>query len=356
VNAVPSVALYCVWHMMTQRPHHLARSLAVLGHMVDIHSWRPFRFVGSAGVPLTESAKVHLRQLLPSRLEWFAPIKRFNASQLKGVVDGFGASKNDVHIYGCAPFRVPKTFPARLIYDCMDDWSDMNIDLDPGSEREICDAARRIWVVSRKLQEKLGSTYGRKVEYVPNAVEYEHFAGVPALKAARKRGRPVLGYVGAIYPWFDAPLVAEVAAKLKDWEIHLVGPVRLNADSQALLKRPNIRFLGQQPYNSLPEIMSVMDVAMIPFASSKLIEATSPIKLYEYLAAGLPVVATPMPEVMPFCLPGVAVCAGDATEFARHVQEMAGSHTVTKRQEIARQNSWVERFSRAMKPEFQSGG
>jgi O-antigen biosynthesis protein len=190
------------------------------------------------------------------------------------------------------------------------------------------------------------------VEYVPNAVEYEHFAGVPAMKAARSRGgRPVLGYVGAIYPWFDARLAAEVAARLKDWEIQLVGPLKLSPEQQAVLQRPNIRFLGQQPYDSLPGVMSAMDVAMIPFAPSKLIESTSPIKLYEYLAAGLPVVATPMPEVLPFCLPGVAACAAEPGEFARHVQELAGSPAVARRQEIARENSWTARFSRAMEPE-----
>lgn len=94
----------------------------------------------------------------------------------------------------------------------------------------------------------------------------------------------------------------------------------------------------------LPSLLAAADIAMIPFVINDLIRGTSPIKLYEYLAAGVPVVATPMPEVLPYVETGAVACAEGPTEFARVVKDLAATANPDRCQEIARKSSWDERF------------
>jgi glycosyltransferase involved in cell wall biosynthesis len=129
----------------------------------------------------------------------------------------------------------------------------------------------------------------------------------------------------------------------------LIGPTSLlRPEQREKLSLANIRLLGSQPYQALPELLAQVDVAMIPFMIDDLIKATSPIKLYEYLAAGLPVISTPMPEVLPFVEPGVVTCAESAAEFAQAAEELRSTAATLRRQEVARQHTWVQRFQTAL--------
>jgi glycosyltransferase involved in cell wall biosynthesis len=102
--------------------------------------------------------------------------------------------------------------------------------------------------------------------------------------------------------------------------------------------------------------MATLDVAMIPFKLTKLIEATSPVKLYEYLAAGLPVVATPMPEVVPFAEGGVVMCRETVKGFAEAVLELRSNGRPMRCQEIAKDHSWGARFEKALAGIVSKGG
>jgi glycosyltransferase involved in cell wall biosynthesis len=152
-----------------------------------------------------------------------------------------------------------------------------------------------------------------------------------------------------LFDWFDADLVGKVADKLRDWQIDLIGPHQLSAAQSKALNRSNIRLLGRKDYLELPSLLAAADVAMIPFVINDLIRGTSPIKLYEYLAAGVPVVATPMPEVLPYTETGVVACAEGPTEFARAVKDLAATANPERCQEIARESSWDARFMGATK-------
>jgi glycosyltransferase involved in cell wall biosynthesis len=267
------------------------------------------------------------------------------------MVRRFLADPADCHVYARAPGPALAKKPRCLIYDCMDDWAGF-----PGAlsdvldrEQELCEMADRIWVVSKYLENRL-SRFARKVQYVPNGVNFDHFARVPRLKhdCKRQSSRPVLGYMGALFSWFDAALVGNVARLLKDWSIVLIGPIELTTNQRRELDHPNIQLRGVCPYESLPTFIAEMDVAMIPFSISDLTKGTSPIKLYEYLAAALPVVATPMPEVLSFVEPGVVACAESPTSFANAVQQLFAGRRPDRCQEIAKQHSWRQRFTDAL--------
>jgi glycosyltransferase involved in cell wall biosynthesis len=117
------------------------------------------------------------------------------------------------------------------------------------------------------------------------------------------------------------------------------------------LDLPNIRILGRCPYESVPLILTGFSVAMIPFKMSSLIEATSPIKLFEYLACGLPVISTCLPEVMALEEPGILECeerAGDFAEAARMLHANDDDIRVERRLRIAESFSWKALFSKAL--------
>ena len=355
------VALMTYWFTWRQRPHHFAAVARGMGNVVTVYSNRSVAnllanvgnsLVHRSHISSADSTRVRSNCLLPSpRFDRVPFATTLNAIQRRRLLDQFTSSEADVHVFAGVPSEALVRKPACLVYDCMDDWSDF-----PSlpqsvveNERRICQMADRIWVVSQAIYGKLAPEFGSKLEYVPNGVDYEHFAVVPSLRAAHPR--PVLGYVGTLHSWFDAQLVAGVADSLPDWDVALVGPIVLSSEQRQMLDRPNISFLGRQPYELLPTILASFDVAMIPFVLSDLVKGTSPIKLYEYLAAGLPVVSTSMPEVLDLSEPGVVVCTDDPRVFRQSVLDLRDANTqraIERRQAIARCHTWQARFEAAL--------
>ena len=106
---------------------------------------------------------------------------------------------------------------------------------------------------------------------------------------------PVIGYYGLIEEWLDLNLIAFLAERHPDWSIALIGAKRV--DTTSLDKYPNVHFLGRKPHSELPAYCKGMSVGMIPHQVNDLTRHMNPIKLREYLSAGLPVVSVALPEV-----------------------------------------------------------
>jgi glycosyltransferase involved in cell wall biosynthesis len=132
----------------------------------------------------------------------------------------------------------------------------------------------------------------------PSGVEPAHYT--IARQHRLRRGparRPVAGYVGVIDERIDLDLLAGLADALPDWDVQVVGPVA-KIDPASRPRRPNLAYPGQQPYSALPAVMGGFDVALMPFALNEATASISPTKTLEYLAAGLPVVSTRVPDVV----------------------------------------------------------
>ncbi|MEM3434524.1 MAG: glycosyltransferase [Candidatus Methanomethyliaceae archaeon] len=159
------------------------------------------------------------------------------------------------------------------------------------------------------------------VIYVPNGVDYDHFALRPQPIPVEYQGKiksPRVVYVGAIDWWFDEDLVRKVAEQLPDVNFVLIGPVRVKL---RLLKRlDNVFFLGPKSYDLIPKYLAHSDLGIIPFKDNQLVRSVSPIKMLEYLAAGLPVVSSPMPEAERINPP--VVFAEDAAGFLEGVRHL----------------------------------
>jgi glycosyltransferase involved in cell wall biosynthesis len=131
-------------------------------------------------------------------------------------------------------------------------------------------------------------------------VDHAHFARAldPALPVAAEVARlrrPVIAVVGLLDWRIDTTLLAALADRRPDWSLALVGPV--HADLGALAARPNVHLLGRLPYARLPAVLKGCDVGLVPFVVDEYTRHIDPVKLREYLSAGLPVVATAPPDI-----------------------------------------------------------
>jgi glycosyltransferase involved in cell wall biosynthesis len=200
----------------------------------------------------------------------------------------------------------------RIIYYCVDEYtafSGVASTALAAVERELIDKADDLFVSSERLRSSKRSSKAPTV-LIRHGVDDELFrrATLPETKVpealARLKG-PIIGYFGLISEdWVDVPLLVHVARRFPQASLVLLGKVAM--DVSRLAQEPNVHFLGRQPYESLPAFCRGFDVALIPFPVSEVTLNANPLKAREYLAAGLPVVSTPIPEVaiLPHCLLG----------------------------------------------------
>jgi len=358
-----SISLYTYWYTWKQRPHHLVDTANNLGFSVKIYSVRSLAsyarsFLRSTGSRVIEAGRHDRRYsypIVPTRKGLLRSriVNRLNYFSEQSALKDYSRSLSDIHIFSRMPIDIPRKKPRMLIYDCMDEWADY-----PGvtekiieNEQKLCELADRIWVVSQHLFLKFSELYSGKTFYVPNGVNPNFFRCTHVTKPERDHRPRVLGYVGTLFSWFDASLVRGIARILDDWEVRLIGPIDLSRSQRKALDLPNITFLGRRPYESLPAMIAEFKVAMIPFKMSNLIKGTSPIKLFEYLAAGLPVVSTRLPEVAALEEPGILQCEEDAEKFAQAVRALASEDNqiqAERRRKIAERYSWNSIFREAL--------
>jgi len=140
---------------------------------------------------------------------------------------------------------------------------------------------------------------------VPNAAAYDDFAAPVwarnrSLESLRAASRTLVGYFGALASWIDWDLLVEIARARPDWTLLMVGdPISPDAIDR-LAREPNVVVWPRQPYGSLGQILSAFDVAILPFRIDDTTRAVSPIKAFEYMAGGKPIVSTPLPEVLKY--------------------------------------------------------
>ncbi len=215
------------------------------------------------------------------------------------LVDLLGTSPDRL-VWLYTPVALPiagRLEPSTVAYDVMDDlasfaWAPPSLQL---LHRQALRTADVVFAGGRSLHRGVTQHRPDGAHLLPSGVEPEHFAAARALR--RPRSRPVAGYVGVIDERLDLELVADLAAALPDWDIQMVGPV-VKIDATSLPRAPNLSYPGAKPYAELPAVLAGFDVALMPFALNAATRSISPTKSLEYLAAGLPVVSTRVPDVV----------------------------------------------------------
>ncbi|WP_071459566.1 glycosyltransferase family protein [Bacillus massilinigeriensis] len=186
---------------------------------------------------------------------------------------------------------------------------------------------------------------GKDVLLLPNGADYDHFKVAEAPMGDRPKdlpvteGKPLIGYYGAIYSWLDV----EVIKKIASWY-----PVVLIGSKTIDIHHPNVTILDMKFYEDLPQYLSWFDVAIIPFKMTQMIKATHPIKFFEYLSAGKPVVSAPLPELEKY----KHLCFfADENNVLQRIQaaiETNSPEKIHERQKAARENSWLDRGKEAL--------
>jgi len=197
--------------------------------------------------------------------------------------------------------------PELVVYHCVDDIAAQEgIDAEGfrAAERRFAARADLVIASAPALAERMRALNGN-VLYAPNVADTAAFAAAlepgPVDAALGALPEPRIVFTGAIAAKkLDIELLVGLAATRRDWSIALVGPVGLGdpgTDVGALDAEPNIHLLGARPYAALPDVLRGAQAALIPYRASALTASIFPMKVYEYLAAGLPVVATPLPAL-----------------------------------------------------------
>ena len=287
------------WTFVWQRPQHLVSRLAA-----SRRTWFVEEPVaaGAAAPRLAEERHGGVRRLW---LETHADggFVGFQdpaaASYADALVERLGhRAGRTVWIY--TPMALPLARALRpdlLVYDVMDDLAAFRY-APPAMrllQRQALEEADLVFTGGRSLHAGVREVAPGRSFLFPSGVEPEHYATARTLR--RPRERPVAGYVGVIDERLDLELVRGLAERLPAWKIQMVGPVA-KLDPADLPRAPNLHYLGMQPYDRLPDVMAGFDVALMPFALNEATRSISPTKTLEYLAAGLPVVSTRVPDVV----------------------------------------------------------
>jgi glycosyltransferase involved in cell wall biosynthesis len=197
--------------------------------------------------------------------------------------------------------------PALVIYHCVDDIS-AHKRIDTASfraaEARFAGRADLVLASAPELARRMGEL-SENVLYAPNVADTALFAEAlaegPVDPEIEALPHPRIVFTGAISAIkLDFALLAQLAAARRDWSLALVGPVGLgdpHTDVSVLAAEPNVHLLGRRAYERLPEVLRGCDAGVIPYVASELTGSIFPMKVYEYLAAGLPVVATPLPAL-----------------------------------------------------------
>lgn len=240
---------------------------------------------------------------------------------------------------------------AAVVYDITDDWTLASFP-EPESARireqdaELCTRADLVVVCSRSLEESRRAR-SRALLHLPNGVDLAHYAQIKPGRdgAAAPDARPVFGYVGTLHPdRVDVGLIAAVARAFPHGRVVLVGPDHLGAAASTRLRElGNVTLRGAVPYSCVPDQIDGFDVCMVPHKESAFTDSLNPIKLWEYLAAGRPIVSSDVAGFRDY--PHLCRIASGPEAFAAACAEAlreGGARSAARREEAAR-HSWTRR-------------
>ena len=243
-----------------------------------------------------------------------------------------------------AVYCMERMTSSAILYDCMDDFPGFHKKSQRITEDEdyIIQRADLVFAASKKLYDKVAAR-SRAVRLAPNGVDpncFRHSYESRTRPADLPDGKPLIGYHGTIGDWVDVRLIATTAQTRPDWSFVLIGPWTA---SDGMRNMPdNVHYLGSKPQQALADYLAFFDVGIVPFTETSVAYHANPIKVYEYLAMGLPVVSTPIAELA--SLRDLVRIASGPDQFLSAVKEALGEtssrETIDRRLAVARKTSW----------------
>lgn len=285
-------------------------------------------------------------RLLLKLNEYLIKNKIRNVLNKRGVADFIYINSFNFHY----PTISDTLHPALTVYQCLDPiQGDFDARHGADSEKIIVENSDLIICSSKQLYtEKLA--LNPDTCFIPNAADLEHSQKAlnpdlmvsPLLSGISK---PLIGYLGSIDHRMDFSLLERVATQHSDKSFTLIGPMHCTLPD-AIKRLPNIYFLGKITYDQMPAVVKGFDVCIIPFVKDEKSATVFPLKLFEYLGVGKPVVSSDFnPDLEDFTLGTVSFCK-NPSEFADAIQDVLDHDTIElrdKRIEVASHNTWKHR-------------
>lgn len=355
------------WEFRWQRPQHILSGLRDAGYSILylaislLPSGRKFSGATEAMAHLGfGELDQHINQIwLNSSGNVNVYTDSIGGDDLHNIVLGLGAVINSaqpksivymIQFPGWSPvaLNLKENFGGKIIFDCMDDHAGFSTNTSSALEAELnlIRSADLVITSSNLLEEKVSKLTNRVIQ-VKNATEFNHFNGVAKNNQLNQyAASPIIGYYGAISDWFDMELIAYCASVRPEWNFVLIGSI-LGADLHRVKALNNVHFLGEIPYAELPGYLAYFDVCTIPFKLIPLTLATNPVKFYEYLSAGKPVVSINLPELIPYETD--CYLAKNPEEFLSQIESALTDKDdpilIARRLDLARKNSWEARVN-----------
>ena len=245
--------------------------------------------------------------------------------------------------------------PLAVVYDCMDELSAFR-----GAPPELCEREQRlmkradlVFTGGQSLFEAKRSKHS-SVHAFPSSVDVHHFGRARSIQQEMPDQQaiphPRIGYAGVIDERLDLDLLSMIAELRPEWQFVMIGPVVKISDDD-LPVRANIHYLGMRSYDDLPGYLAGWDVAMMPFALNESTRYISPTKTPEYLSAGLPVVSTPITDVVrPYGDMRLVHIAVTPAEFVSGIELAMQENAALRNENVSeflKENSWDNTY-RAM--------
>ena len=354
-NAAYTVVCFPIitWEFRYQRPQQLLTRFGRAGHRVyylrtdfcdgpgaePLQTLAPnvfgLRLSGSATVDIYSSA------LGEAQVEaWLHELDTLRQTQQLHSVVGLV----QLPFWGPLALAARERWGWRVVYDCLDEHAgfETNGPAMLGQEQPLVAKSDLVLATARVLYEKCAPA-ARRCVLLPNAADFEEFQRPNPEAVLTDLSGPIIDYFGALADWFDTEFVRQAAATHPEWQIVLIG-ANAGIDLRGLERLPNIHLLGEQPYKLLPSYLQRFDAAVIPFKVNSLTRATNPVKLYEYLSLGKPVVAAELPELEPHH--GLLYPASSAAEFVRQLERALAEQDPARsaaRVALAQRNTWDHR-------------
>ncbi len=261
--------------------------------------------------------------------------------------------------YGPAVAELPHKL---LAYDCVDEYAafpeySAQPDWLIARERALCERADVVFTTSQGLFEVKRDFNPDNTYLVHNVGDSAHFAKAMDSSTVvpddiAKLPKPVIGYVGAVSDYkLNIAWLLQLAAQRRDWSFALIGPVGVgdpSTDIGRLRLEPNVHLLGHRDYAQLPGYLKGFDVAVIPHRINNYTHFSFPIKFFEFLASGKPVVISALPAVERYF--DAVMVAEDCAEMITHCEQALANPLAgrERRVALAQQNSWDARVARLM--------
>ncbi|RYY75359.1 MAG: glycosyltransferase [Gammaproteobacteria bacterium] len=300
---MPTIIVFCHlrWDFVYQRPQHLLTHLARHYKIVVVEE------------PIFHAGESFIKSYNPSEnITICQPHTPVNApgfhddqiAELEPLVANLVPIDEDPIVWFYTPMALPLLKQTRgklVVYDCMDELSAFQNAPKQLIQREkaLLSVADIVFTGGPSLYQSKRNLHAN-VHCFPSSVDANHFAKAltrnDVHSSQKNIATPRLGFYGVIDERLDLNLIAAVADANPLWQIVIVGPV-VKIDPATLPKRDNIHYLGQQPYESLPQFLAGWDVCLMPFALNESTRFISPTKVLEYMAAELPIVSTAITDV-----------------------------------------------------------